>query len=425
VEELEENITEKRKEESDSRDFDGSEIDEEREESIRSLIPDLTYQKKSGLGTAISKIYFTDQKFAISGFLEASSITTRGEKNREGEIELYYSNLYRSGTYIGYKILDNLIFNSELQVEYLTDGTKEDGYELNVEAIVDYLIHPSFNIRVGNLPMPIGYVNINEEPVMYHSVSRPDVERIIIPTQWLEFGGMIFGSLVAGFDYNIAVLQGLNASEFREGSWIRSGRSFKYNGFQDTAYLFKVEWNGLDDFTLGAGYYFGNSGAGERTAMGEKVRAEVSLGILNLFYKYEIFQLTGVLVGGRVTDTEKIFELSGNIIGERVYGGYLDFGVDILPFLRSKGDFYGSTYGIILFGRYERLDTHDKVRPELADLDRSQKDLTIWTFGLNYKPTKEMVFKINYQKRTNHYKFDQNDFREDPDRVEFGFGLIY
>jgi hypothetical protein len=400
------------------------EIDEDKEEAMRSLIPDLTYQKKSGLGTAVSKIYFSDQRFTISGFLEANSVNYRGEKSREGgDLELYYTNLYRSGTYFGYKITDNIIFNSELQVEYLTDGNREDAVELNVEALVDFLIHPSFNLRVGNFPIPLGYININEEPVMFHSVNRPDVERILIPTQWLEFGGMVFGSIVAGFDYNIAVMQGLNAANYNEGSWIRSGRDFEYNGMRDLAYMGKLEWNGLDDFTLGVGAYIGRSGQGERTADGKKIEGEVSIGVMNMFYKYELLQFTAVLVSGRMTDTEKIFEISGNIMGERVYGGYLDIGLDVLPFLKKPMPFLKNSYGVIVFGRYERLDTHDKIHQDLINVERSQKDLSIWTFGFNYKPTKEMVFKLNYQRRNNAYK--NPNILDDPDRIEVGFGFIY
>lgn len=403
---------------------EADEIQEDKEESLRSLIPDLTYQKKSGLGTAVSKIYFSEQKFTISGFLETNSVNYKGVKSREGgDLELYYTNLYRSGTYFGYKITDNIIFNSELQVEYLTDGNREADYELNVEALVDILLHPSFNLRLGNFPVPLGYININEEPVMFHSVNRPDVERILIPTQWLEWGGMVFGTIVHGFDYNIAVMQGLDATRYTEGSWIRSGRDFHYNGMRDLAYMGKLEWNGLDDFTLGMGAYIGRSGHGNRTAEGKRIDGEVSLGVMNLFYKLDILQLTAVLVSGRMTDTEKIFELSGNVMGERVYGGYLDLGVDVLPYLKKPLPLLQSSYGLVAFARYERLDTHDKVHTDLEHMDRAQKDLRIWTFGLNYKPTKEMVFKINYQSRKNNSVTATN--LEDPDRVELGFGLIY
>jgi hypothetical protein len=403
---------------------DADDIDETKEESMRSLIPDLTYQKKSGLGTAVSKIYFSDQKFTVSGFLEANRVNYKGTKSREGgDLELYYTNLVRSGTYFGYKITDWIIFNSELQVEYLTDGSKEEGHELNVEALVDFLFHPSFNLRVGNFPIPLGYININEEPVMFHSVNRPDVERILIPTQWLEWGGMVFGSIIAGFDYNVAVMQGLNSNHYKEGSWIRSGRDFEYNGMKDSAYMAKLEWNGLDDFTIGIGTYVGKSGHGARTSGGSKIDALVSLGVMNLFYKYDIFQITSVLMAGSLTDTEKIYQVTENVMGERVYGGYLDIGVDILPYLKKPLPYLSDSYGIILFGRYERLDSHDKLHPDLQNLERSQKDLRIWTFGINYKPTKEIVFKINYQARKNNYQIA--NAVEDPDRIEVGCGLIY
>lgn len=403
---------------------DVEQIDKNKEESIRSLIPDLTYQKKSGLGTAISKIYFAEQRFTISGFLEANNVNFLSDKSREGgDLELYYNNLFRSGTYFGYKITDNIIFNSELQFEYLRDGSKEDAYELNIEALVDFLIHPTFNIRVGNFPIPLGYVNINEEPVMFHSVNRPEVERILIPTQWLEWGGMVFGTIGMGFDYNIAVVQGLNAKNFKEGTWIRQGRDFKFNGMNDVAYIWKLEWNGLDDFTLGLGLYHGKAAQGLRGVLGERIQAEVSLGALNIFYKYNIFQLTSVLVAGRLTDTEKLFNLTGNVMGERVYGGYLDIGIDILGTVKNYVPLLTHSYGLILFARYERLDTHDKIHRELMDLDRAQKDLLIWTYGINYKPNREFVLKLNYQRRINAYQ--GSNTIEDPDRVEFGIGFIY
>ncbi|MCC5945954.1 MAG: hypothetical protein JJT94_13565, partial [Bernardetiaceae bacterium] len=140
-------------------------------------IEKLKYIKQPGLANAASKIYSADRRYSISGFLEFNNVNYMSEKNIGDDIELYYTGLYRSGTYLGYKITDRLIFNSELQLEFVHDRAEEWHFEFNLELLLDYLFSKEFNVRIGNFPVPLGYVNVMEEPTAFYSVNRPELER--------------------------------------------------------------------------------------------------------------------------------------------------------------------------------------------------------------------------------------------------------
>ncbi len=87
-----------------------SEPDEEKSDT--KLVPDLTYEQQPGLAYAASKIYFTDQKYSISGFGEFNVVPiAEGKDASGGDPELYYTGLYRFSTFFGYRIKKNLIFN--------------------------------------------------------------------------------------------------------------------------------------------------------------------------------------------------------------------------------------------------------------------------------------------------------------------------
>ena len=403
----------------------------------------LKYKQQPGLALAASKIFFSDKRYSISGFGEFNSVPVQTGVNRNaGDLELYYTGLYRYATFFGYRITDKLIWNSEFQIELLNDRDQEVRTEIVLEAFVDYLYKDYVKARVGFFPLTIGYVNNNDEPVMFYSVNRSEVERIIVPSSWIEFGAMFYGAINDDWSYALGITQGLNAANYIDGTWIRQGREIRLDMPRTIAVNPQLNYNGIENLELSASGYFGHSGKGNEVLVNgavERVDARIDLGSAYAKYDWKDFRFVAVGTYGRLSDTEKIFVLTqneegegGQVIGEEVYGYLFELGWDILPLLRKGKTISDRKNAFVehrkmklpLFARFERLNTHHSINNELLMYSGSatQKDLRILTAGINFNTRENIVLKGNYQYRINGYEGDPNPINH---VVEFGVGFIF
>ncbi|MCW5965424.1 MAG: hypothetical protein KIT83_15415 [Bryobacterales bacterium] len=396
-----------------------SEDNDEEAAASRKVVPELQYKQHPGLAYAASKIYFSDQKYAVSGFGEINAIRYRGESNRDsGDIELFYTNLYRFSTFFGYKFTNNLIFNSEFLGEFIHDGTREYGTDIVIEAMLDYLIHPRFNTRFGFFPLPMGYLNNNDEPVMFNSVNRPEVERVIIPSSWIMLGTMAFGKVAGNLSYSAGIVGGLDGSDFVEGTWIRQGRQIHHGIPKDFASVGQLLYRTGEDIQFGVSAYRGASGVDGTEDALERVRMPTTVFSAHGRYHKPRFSITGVATQGQLGRTAEAFERIGQVMGSRTYGYYLEADHDILPyFLKQAGN-----RRLKVFARTEWLNTHARTDAALLGRVRNEQDLRIVTIGANYAPKRSFVFKGNYQFRTNRFA---NAPVPESDVAEFGVGFIF
>ncbi len=412
------------------------------------LVEKLKHKQQPGLALAASKIYFSDKRYSISGFGEFNYVPLQTNVRPElGDLELYYSGLYRYATFFGYKITDKLIWNSEFQIEFLHFGTEESHYEIVLEAFVDYLASDHVKARFGFYPLTIGYVNNNDEPVMFYSVNRAEVERIITPSTWIEFGLMIYGEISDNWNYAMGISQGLNSANFVGSTWIRQGREIRFNVPNAISLNPQLTYTGFDNLTLSASGYIGNSGQGEVVTIGEaeeEVKGRIALGTAYAKYDYRNWRFVTVGTYGSLDDTEKIFELTkrengmGQVMGNEVYGYLFELGHDILPYLRKKENikhvnrrlYNPADMKLSVFARYERLNTHHRIADAFAPgvgiveaiSDVPVSDLDIWTVGLNFNTRENIVLKGNYQYRVNRFVGDPLPYKN---IVEFGVGFIF
>ncbi|MCC5916698.1 MAG: porin [Cryomorphaceae bacterium] len=403
----------------------------------------LKYKQQPGLALAASKIFFSDKRYSISGFGEINSVPLQtGVDRNVGDLELYYTGLYRFATFFGYRLTDKLIWNSEFQIEMMHDRNQEIHHEIIFEAFFDYLLKDYLKVRVGFFPLTIGYVNNNDEPVMFYSVNRADVERLIIPSSWIEFGAMFYGIISENWSYALGITQGLNSENYIDGTWIRQGREIRLEVPEVISINPQINYSGIKNWELSASGYFGNSGRGNVVAMQNgqmhPINAQISLG--SAFAKYEKGNLRFVAVGayGHLSDTDKLFvhsggsESNGQVLGEEVYGYLFETGYDILPLL--KGDrktkeketwYYDSkSLKLPVFVRFERLNTHYAFNRNLMTMTNPTvvNDLRIWTAGINLNLKKNLVLKGNYQ-----FVENLSDIAPYPTNhvVEFGLGFIF
>jgi len=404
-------------------------------------IEKLTYQQQPGLAMAASKIFFSEKRYSISGFGEFNYVPLQTNVNKDlGDLELYYTGLYRFATFFGYRLTDKLIWNSEFQIEFLHDGTTESHHEIVIEAFVDYLFKDYLKARVGFYPLTIGYVNNNDEPVMFYSVNRSEVERIITPSTWIEFGLMFYGNISPSFSYAMGFSQGLNSANYLSGTWIRQGREIRLDVPQSISINPQLNYTGIENLTLSVSGYFGNSGQGATVLNAdnqeENVDAKITLGSAYAKYDWKNFRFVTVGTFGSLSDTDKIYRQTlsetgvGQVVGKEVYGYLFEAGCDLLPYFRKgrvvahKENWLYNTEEMrfTVFSRFERLNTHQAVHQDLMALPRVESDMNIWTAGFNFNTKENIVFKINYQYRNNHFSADTNPVKH---IVETGIGFIF
>lgn len=404
-------------------------------------IEKLKYQQQPGLALAASKIFFSDKRYSISGFGEFNYVPIQDNVNTDvGDLELYYSGLYRYATFFGYRITDKLIWNSEFQIEFLHYKAEETHHEIVIEAFFDYLFKDYLKARVGFYPLTIGYVNNNDEPIMFYSVNRSEVERLITPSTWIEFGAMFYGNISKNWSYALGFSQGLNSRNYLSGTWIRQGREIRFDVPKSISINPQINYTGIKNLTLSASGYYGGSGQGETVEINnEQVKVNANINLTTAYAKYDWKNFRFISVGtyGRLGDTEKIFELTkdengnnGQVIGKEVYGYLFELGCDILPYLRkkesikSKKTFLYDTHEmkLSLFTRYERLNTHQSIHQDIQALPRVENNMNIWTFGVNFNTKENIVFKANYQYRLNKFANDPNPIKN---IFETGIGFIF
>lgn len=413
------------------------------------FIEDLTFQTQQGLPIAASKIYFTDSKFTVSGFGETSFSHYLSDKDRtSGDIELYNTGLYRFVSYLAYKPKPWLVLYGELFAELLQDGFDEYHTEYMIEAFADFLLDDRLNIRVGTHQVHAGFVNNNDEPVMFYSVNRPDVERVIIPSQWIDLGASFYGRINKDFSYCVGVFQGLDAPNYRGSTWIRGGREqeLRFN-FNSLLFNGKLGYTGINNTEIVINGFFTRGGNNQEIEyMGQRQIVRANTWQLNSYVRHSWRNWTFMALGsyGQMDETHLIYNLtqapvfgdafesaSGEVLGSEVFGAYLEVGYDLLGRRQTKENkevrermfLNPKEFKLPVFVRLERLNTHAAIDERLRDVQRLQNDLRCITVGVNFNTSKHMVVKANYQFRNN--LAPKGSALLEGDRFETGIGFIF
>jgi hypothetical protein len=407
------------------------------------IVEELTYEQQPGLPPAASKVFFTDRKYAISGFGELAYVHYLGDKNTtSGDLELYYTNLYRFVLYGAYRPVKWLVLYAEVFAELFHDRAQEVAHEVFIEAFVDFLITKPFNLRVGWAQVPIGYINNNDEPIQFYSVNRPEVERLIIPSQWIDLGIMAYGTLAPRLTYMTGLFQGVDGTEVVGGTWIRRGREMRFV-FRSVTAAAQLNYEPVENLELSVSGVFTQAGNREVVEVdGERHRVRANGGLLSAYARYHVQNWTLMALGtvGWLGETDLLFDLTAaqgarpEVLGARTYGFYLEVGMDILHYVRGDRDprhtwlYRTDEFKLPLFVRYERLDTHGRIDPRLTerlpeDTPIYRSNLDILTIGVNFNPRRNLVVKANYQFRWNRAQAEY--LAREGNRVEFGLGFIF
>lgn len=306
------------------------------------------------------------------------------------------SDIYRAIMYFGYAFTDNIKFFSEIEWEH---GGREStgGYGIVEQAYLDFAFNENTGIKLGHIIVPVGMVNLYHEPTAFPSVSRPEVEKYIVPSTWHENAAIVHGRM-NNFDYNVGIMTGMNAGKGTEVRGMRqSGQKAKSDDF---GLILRGDYKPGNGFYAGASLYTGGAGQGN-DALND---VTTTIGEIHAGYSLNGLHVNALYAQSKVSDANKVAIANESKASGKGSGYYVNVGYDVAPKWTP-------------FIQYENYNRFDEKYDETGASVAADKDITNTTIGINYKPVPNVVLKANYIIRDNK--------GSDDDMIQLGTGYNF
>jgi len=333
------------------------------------------------------------ERTSIGGYgeLHYSNVnTTASDKNSK------QADFHRYVLFFEHEFSDTWQFYSEFELEHAfsedtADGSNSGAVELE-QAFVQKALNERHYVRSGVFMLPIGTLNEIHEPPYFYGVERNDVESIIIPATWWEAGAGVGGYYANGLSWDFAVNTGLEMPTTGLNAFrVRSGRQKVSNAnASNLAYTLRGSYTGTQGLAVSASLHhqsdisqFSGDGVGSANLL-----------TLNGSYTWESFSLKALW---------SQWNMQGALV--KAVGAGKQTGWYVEP----AWTFQINRKRTGIYARYEDLDAA-----------RNRDKFDQWEVGLNYWPTNNLVFKMDYRERTHDLGSEQGlNF------IAFDLGLGY
>ena len=301
------------------------------------------------------------------------------------------------------------------------DADESGEYEAETEkggevALEQFWINKSFsdgrfNVKAGELIIPVGEINQHHLPNEFFSVYRSEGEAKLLPSTWHQVGLSLWGSLPQ-WRYEAIFTSGLDAERFGHDCFVHYGATSPYeyklaNVYAGAARIDNYSVKGLRLSLSGYyGYTFRNT---ERKAGASYDDCHGALAIGSFGFELNRWNLIvrGNATYANLSDAERITAFCNaypkhtqqdgspskhSPIGSSAYsfGGEAGYDVfSIFDALRQKQKLY-------VFGRYEDYNTYATGNKKVAYTYDHVKRMS---FGINYKPIPQIIVKAEWAKR--------------------------
>lgn len=305
-------------------------------------------------------------------------------------------------------------FVSEVEIEHAVTSRDDDGEVAIEQAYVEYQLASRWAGRAGLLLVPLGLLNESHEPTVYYGVERNFVETAIIPTTWREGGVQVVGAFDVGLTWQVGVSTSFDLNKWdaesedgRESPLGSIHQEMQLARAHDFAGFTALNWRGIPGLQVGGAAFVGRATQGQPGTP----RSVVALWDVHARWTPWRLDLSALFARGSISHTA---ELNAPLVGSptlipRSFDGWYAQAA-----LRawSHGDQAAAP-----FVRYERFNTARSfadLGPGLTPEPSSTEG--VFTAGLNFWVTREVVVKADYQRF---------HVAEDADRVDLGLGWSF
>jgi hypothetical protein len=359
----------------------------------------------------------TEAVEATTGMVEEALSETSGaaswasKTSLGGYGELHYNggdkdeiDFHRFVLFASHRFNNWINFQSELELEHSLAGDGKPGEVELEQAYIDMNLTEGLglqfgsndvhNFRGGLFLMPVGILNETHEPNTFYGVERNNVEKNVIPTTWWEAGFGMHGQFAQGLSYDVYYTSGLNVpTEGGSAYKIRSGRQKVANAVAENgAFTARLKWTAVPGVELAASYQRqsditqGLEGADATLFEAHANILKNGFGLRALYARWDVDSVNAAAIGR-----------------DEQLGWYVEpsYRFNVSP---SFGD-------LGIFVRHEQWDNEAGL-----GLDSENKTTT---FGFNYWPHENVVFKFDYQSQKLGFGADGDD------RIDLGVGYQF
>jgi hypothetical protein len=380
----------------------------------------------SGSGRLVyAKPFVSSPKAIVGGYADIQY-----RSHRKGALEGYGNGVtngfdqQRFVPFIYADITEHVKFASELEIEHGIRGAGEN--EISLEfAHIDYLVNEPVNIRAGIVLIPIGKFNLLHDSPLNDLTDRPLVSQFVIPSTMSETGAGFYGTFYPGrtskLDYELYVTTGPcgynkdGEPRLNEVTGTKDSRQRKCANSADgldinngKAVSGRIAFSPMLGVEVAGSSYYGNQSPTSYNPL--------SISAIDWTLQKGPFELIGEAAWAYARGNSRAipavpgqppfngFAPGALLTGintfnplatapQRIQGFYLQGNYHFMPAFLTKfspkrfGE--GSTFTAVV--RYDRVNLNMDNRGE------NSGELEQISFGLNYRPVEDAVFKISYQ----------------------------
>ena len=356
----------------------------------------------AGFSAAYAQV-LTREDSLSAGLIRSNNTTVlSGYGQLKFQYDLQYktgeANLTRNVLFLGHRFNNRIYFFSELELENARVVGGEPSGEISMEQLfIKFNVTRDIYLQAGLFIPRLGIINENHLPTTFNGNDRTYVETFIIPATWREIGVGLYHNVRAlpGFNYSLAIMNGLNSSRFANGTGIAEGRQ---EGSQATASNLAVTGSALYYFKnwriQASGYYGGSAGLTKRVADSLHLQSgafgtPVSLVEGNAQYHNNGVSFRALGVAVFISDADALNRAYAHNIPSSMVGYYAELGYDLYRFINPE-----SNKNLVAFGRYEFLDMNNTVPSTGIKNGTNRRSYIV--AGLTFKPVSGVVVKADY-----------------------------
>ena len=329
---------------------------------------------------------------------------------------------------LGYNFGKGWTLGSEIEFEHGGNGTAveieaeeageyeaevEKGGEVNIEQfwINKAFAGGKFNIKAGEIIVPVGYSNAHHEPNQFFTVYRPEGEATIMPNTWHQVGLSLWGQL-KDWRYEAQLLSGLNSESFTAENFVHYGATspYEFKVANNYAGAVRIDNYSVKGLRVGLSGYYGYTFRNTLRTPGSKYDDVTgALGIVALDFSLNRWNwiVRGNIDYAHFSDADEISAYNqanwthhkyqdGNPhhysnIGSHAVAYAIEAGYNVfsqIPKLKDEK--------LFVFGRYEHYNT--MASGTYKSLYQYTKKYRC-AFGVNYSPMKQITIKGEYSYR--------------------------
>lgn len=351
---------------------------------------------------------------SIGGYGEIYAIGLMSGKDAPRQ---WTADVRRLVVFVAHSFTDTIRAYTEIEFEHVKTAEIE-------QAILEWSVLDRYlGLRAGLILEPFGLVNEVHEPPAFNGVTRPRVETVIIPSTWRDIGGGVFGHPVDSLRYQLYGLTGFDPMAI-SGAGLANARMIGMNAKAKAwAVVGRVEYEPVMGLVFGASGYASDAGGNGSFYLRDGTPVKLSFPVFGYtldarFRRHGIewkalvaaFHMPEAGALMRTFDAEGKALFSGDDpVPTRVVGAYVEAGYDVLYRL-------GTSHQLVPFARVEAYNTQSAV-PDGFTANPTYA-IREYTFGLSYRPIREVVLKGDYQLRNRKAGPDES-------QVNVGVGFMY